>query len=155
MRSILLSLLLLCGSPVAFPDEAGEVVRVFKVFDGSRFLARTRYHSLRLSLDGVRAPAVADVEGQMSKKILEQMVLSKRVEYTPLGEPIDGVQPARVRWLDKDINLEMIRAGYAWVWPRDSGRHPDLLAAEQQARDEKRGLWAEITPLPPWQKWAE
>ena len=146
---------MLCGCCIGHAAEEPQQVRVFKVFDGSSLLVRTRYRSVRLRLDGVQSPALEQVAGQASKRILEKMILSRPVEYTPVGAAVDGVQPARIRFLDKDINAEMIGTGYAWVWPRDSGRYPDLLRIEQQARDEGRGIWADNLSLAPWESLAK
>lgn len=150
----ILALLLGCCC-LAYAAEEPQQVRVFKVFDGSSFLARTRYRSVRLRLDGVQSPALEHVAGQASKRILEKMILSRPVAYTPVGAAVDGVQPARIRFLDKDINAEIIGTGYAWVWPRDNGRYPDLLRIEQQARDEGKGIWADSLSLAPWESLAE
>jgi endonuclease YncB( thermonuclease family) len=152
---LLIFALLFGGALALHAAEPAQTVRVFKVFDGSSLLARTRYRSLRLSLDGVQAPATDQVVGQASKTVLEKMILSKRVEYQPVGAAVDGVQPARIRYLDKDINAEMVRSGYAWVWPRDSGRYPELLRIEAQAQRDGRGVWADGLTLAPWERWAD
>ena len=43
---------------------------MFKVFNGHSFLGRTRYHSMRVQLDGVRSPSLKHPEGLVAKKIL-------------------------------------------------------------------------------------
>jgi micrococcal nuclease len=49
-----------------------------------------------------------------------------------------------------DINAELVRLGYAWVYRRYSN-DPALLCLEKSARAEKLGLWAESSPIPPWE----
>jgi endonuclease YncB( thermonuclease family) len=51
------------------------------------------------------------------------------------------------------VNAELVRQGYAWVY-RHYAHDPALYAAEQEARNARRGLWAQGRPLPPW-AWRE
>ncbi|MDH4040145.1 MAG: thermonuclease family protein, partial [Gammaproteobacteria bacterium] len=49
------------------------------------------------------------------------------------------------------INLAMVAAGHAW-WYRYYAPDEHLLeAAEDKARAERLGLWAEPNPVPPWE----
>lgn len=48
------------------------------------------------------------------------------------------------------LNSALVEHGYAWVYRRYCP-DPDLLALEAQARREKRGLWQENSPVPPWE----
>ena len=60
-------------------------------------------------------------------------------------------------WLsEQDINLAQIEAGFAWHYAeyardqRPSDR-PRYAAAQEEARDARRGLWQDPKPIPPWQ----
>jgi endonuclease YncB( thermonuclease family) len=44
----------------------------------------------------------------------------------------------------------MIRAGLAWHFVKYNSDR-DLAALEQEARKERRGLWKDPHPLPPWE----
>jgi micrococcal nuclease len=48
------------------------------------------------------------------------------------------------------INEELVREGFAW---RDVqfDKHGFFTAAENDAREHKRGLWADPHPVPPWE----
>jgi endonuclease YncB( thermonuclease family) len=54
-----------------------------------------------------------------------------------------------------DANLEQVKRGLGWHYkeyakeqtPEDQARYAD---AEIQARLDKRGLWVEAEPIPPW-----
>lgn len=86
--------------------------------------------------------------------------------YRALKGKIDG-QPVNVEimeidrynqavskvWIGKrNINLEMVRDGYAWAY-RYYLDHYDIeyAMAEEQAKNEKRGLWQQNNPEPPWE----
>jgi micrococcal nuclease len=52
----------------------------------------------------------------------------------------------------RDINLEMVRAGYAWAYREYLGTAyaSRYLDAERDARMRRAGLWAQSNPEPPW-----
>jgi micrococcal nuclease len=47
----------------------------------------------------------------------------------------------------------MLRLGMAWVFTRYAleSKVPDYYRFEDEAKRNKRGLWADATPLPPWE----
>jgi endonuclease YncB( thermonuclease family) len=47
------------------------------------------------------------------------------------------------------LNREIIRSGYAW-WYRKYSTDSSLGELEREAREAKRGLWADSHPMPPW-----
>jgi endonuclease YncB( thermonuclease family) len=49
-----------------------------------------------------------------------------------------------------DVNAEQVRLGMAWVY-RHYTSDPALLALEREARQAKRGLWANPRPVAPWE----
>ncbi|QEG22966.1 thermonuclease family protein [Mariniblastus fucicola] len=49
-----------------------------------------------------------------------------------------------------EVNTQMIRDGYAWHYTQHSS-NPVLQSIEQQARQSRLGLWADMQqPIPPW-----
>ncbi len=55
-----------------------------------------------------------------------------------------------------DVNLEQVREGSAWVYTQYLRELPAedrklYLEAERQAKSERRGLWRDSEPEPPWQ----
>ncbi len=49
----------------------------------------------------------------------------------------------------REASHEMIRAGYAWHY-RQYNQDDDLKQLEQEARQNKIGLWADPNPIEPW-----
>jgi len=51
---------------------------------------------------------------------------------------------------DRFINMEMVRDGFAWRFVRydETG---EFTAAESEAREHRRGLWADPHPVLPWE----
>ena len=50
----------------------------------------------------------------------------------------------------KELNLEILKAGFAWHYKRYSKRQ-DYADAEEVARKAGIGLWANKDPTPPWE----
>lgn len=50
-----------------------------------------------------------------------------------------------------DVNLALVRAGWAWHYV-DFSDDAELEKAELEAREKRRGLWADKEPIAPW-KW--
>lgn len=53
----------------------------------------------------------------------------------------------------RNVNIEMMRAGYAWAYLKylDRPYASDYIAIEEEARKAKKGLWKENNPMPPWE----
>jgi micrococcal nuclease len=51
----------------------------------------------------------------------------------------------------RNLNHEIVRAGLAWWFRRYAPDDEDLKRLEAQARQAKRGLWADAEPVPPWE----
>jgi endonuclease YncB( thermonuclease family) len=49
----------------------------------------------------------------------------------------------------RSLNQELVRAGYAW-WFRKYSRDGRLARLEEEARADRRGLWADQAPEAPW-----
>lgn len=51
----------------------------------------------------------------------------------------------------KLLQEELLKAGLAWVYPQYCKNCDNWKALEAQARKEKRGLWQDASPVPPWE----
>jgi endonuclease YncB( thermonuclease family) len=51
----------------------------------------------------------------------------------------------------KNINVAMVRSGYAWWYKKYAPFSDELREAEQQARAEGLGLWSDPNSVPPWE----
>lgn len=49
-----------------------------------------------------------------------------------------------------NVNREMVRLGLAWRYEKYS-KDVALLAAQNEAKEARRGLWADVSPVPPWE----
>lgn len=147
-------LVLLCLAPAWADTIIGRVVGVadgdtITVLDASR-----QEHKIRL--DGIDAPEKAQAYGQRSKQSLSDLVFGKAVEVDTHKRDRYGRQVGKVLLQGKDVNLEQVSRGLAWHYKayaheqaaEDQERYA---AAEDAARDAKRGLWRDADPTPPWE----
>jgi endonuclease YncB( thermonuclease family) len=117
---------------------------------------------VQLRLFGIDAPEKGQPYWQEAKEFLRTLLAEKKVEVTLRGgffKESDGRSVATVSLPDgSTASRALINAGLAWVFEDDfSSAHDatldgkdELKALEEEAREAKRGLWADPKPVPPW-----
>ena len=120
----------------------GDTITVLDDLDKGRF---------RVRLSGIDAPEKKQAFGQKSKQYLSGLIFGKVVSVRFTSIDRYGRIVGRV-YLDRaDICREMIAAGFAWHNVHFD-KSPEYADAEKQARDGRRGLWADTAPpVPPWE----
>lgn len=129
--------------------------RVIEVESGNTVVVSSINRALRIRLKAVAPPEINQPFSEAAREHLKTLVIDKvvAVEYTHLA---DGYLYARVMLDGVDIGSQMLRDGVAWYdRANDHGLKEvdrNLYAqCEQAARDEKRGLWQEQSPVAPWE----
>ena len=112
-----------------------------------------RTHRVRLS--GIDAPEKKQPFGQRSKQSLSELTFGKPavIEYSKRDHY--GRLLGKVLIDGKDANQAQLERGMAWMYRR---YERELAAqdralysrAEELARTQKLGLWADKDPVPPW-----
>jgi endonuclease YncB( thermonuclease family) len=110
--------------------------------------------TLRLNLIGKESTGGIPIDG--FKRILCMGYLAEELETGEIAYFIDGKCGTGVvkkpRPVTRNIELEMIINGWAWVVRQYSfDREEEYFAAQDDARQARRGLWAADKPQPPWQ----
>ena len=78
------------------------------------------------------------------------------VNHPIAPEQFEALRRRMLAYLEgRDINLEQVRAGYAWWYRGYAAEQSDesrgsYERAETEARQAQRGLWADARPVPPW-----
>jgi endonuclease YncB( thermonuclease family) len=125
----------------------GKVVRVS---DGDTLVILDKNnteHKIRLAQ--IDAPELNQPWGKKSKQSLSDLVMHKKVEITVVDKDDYGRTVGTVFIDNKDVCKEQIALGYAWVY-RHHLKDNSLLAIEDEAKKNKRGLWKDFNPTPPW-----
>jgi endonuclease YncB( thermonuclease family) len=111
-------------------------------------------HKIRLA--GIDAPEKKQAFGNRSKELLSDMVFDKTVNVETEKRDRYGRQIGKVLVNGLDVNLVQVERGMAWFYrqyqreqtPNDRRLYE---AAEDTAKAEKRGLWQDLSPVPPWE----
>lgn len=161
-RPRLLTLLLCLASFLALPSFAsasGLQAKVMEVVEGDTIVVQNINRQLKLKLRGVDAPEKDQPFADVARQHLADLVLGKvvLVDFSSLGTEKDLVGKV---YLDKmDVGQQVIRDGAAWFDKEDgkelSAQDRSLYArSEEAARNERRGIWQDSQPTPPWE-WRE
>lgn len=131
--------------------------RVVAISDGDTVTVldeSMRQHRIRLA--GIDAPEKRQPFGAQSKQHLSDMVFGKQVEADCIKVDRYHRQVCKITINGVDANLEQVKAGMAW-WYRtyapDQAKVDQTLyaAAENDARENRRGLWREPEAMAPWE----
>jgi endonuclease YncB( thermonuclease family) len=135
--------------------------KVIGIADGDTVTVLTEEHEqYKVRLAGIDCPEKAQAFGNLAKKTLSKKVFSQNVRIENRGIDQYGRTLGIVIMGDIDINEYMILQGVAWHYKKYANTQPQEEAdryskAEDIARNNKKGLWIQDNPTPPWQFRAE
>ncbi|NTU58910.1 MAG: nuclease [Chlorobiaceae bacterium] len=107
-------------------------------------------HTEKIRLYGIDCPEKNQPFGQRAKQLASNLVFGKDVNLDRVGIDRYGRTIGRVYIEGKSLNEELIRAGLAWHYKQYSS-DSNLAVLEREARLQKKGLWVDPQPLPPWE----
>lgn len=131
--------------------------RVVSVADGDTITVLDETHTQhKIRLAGIDAPEKKQPFGHRSKESLSELVFSKFVTMETGKTDRYGREVGKVLVDGLDANLAQVQRGFAWHYkayereqsPSDRKVYAD---AENEAKAAKRGLWADVEPVPPWE----
>ena len=131
--------------------EYFENLRVKRVVDGDTVHVFHNEEIFKIRLTEIDAPERDQPFGKASTEHLKSLLKEGRVDVDISGTDKYGRKLGRLYWQEIDINREIVSAGYAWVYDNyvtDISFYED----QQIAKDSKRGLWKDESPIAPW-KW--
>ncbi|QIC71787.1 thermonuclease family protein [Acinetobacter sp. 10FS3-1] len=155
LSAITIGLTIAC-SMQAHADFSGKVVRIsdgdtITVLDGRNQQQRIRFNQ-------IDAPESSQAFGQKSRQNISYIhnqyvyvVEDSRDRYGRVLGTVYLMQNGKAPALKfrNSINYKQVKDGYAWVY-RQYMKDPTLLVDENNARANKRGLWADPHPVAPW-----
>lgn len=151
---IVLVLWSFCTVPAGAQALHGRVVSVDAGDSVTLLDASGRKQQIRLS--AIDAPEQRQSFFARSRDNLARWTLGRDVTVEPRGKDADSHLAGTIFVDGHDVNLEQVRAGYAW-WTASAAGHQSqderevYEQAEQSARYRKLGLWADPDPVPPWE----
>lgn len=145
-------LLVLLSALMGGATEREIVGKVVRIADGDTLTvldAQNEQHKIRLY--GIDAPEKGQAFGTKAREGLGDKVHEKHVRVIWKQRDRYGRIVGEVHLGDRNINLEMVQDGYAWWYRQYAPKDKALEHAEEEARKERRGLWRDKKPEPPWE----
>jgi micrococcal nuclease len=167
LKSLIVLAFMLCALPVTAtqpPAEKasdGEITgKVVSIADGDTLTILTaEKKQVKIRLNGIDAPERGQAFGTKSKEMLSHIIGKSDVRVETHGEDRYGrtigvvfVRTPNSAASDPEANLNfmMVANGYAWHYVRYAPDNKQLADAEKHAREKKLGLWADASPVAPW-----
>ncbi|MGE4351640.1 MAG: thermonuclease family protein [Bdellovibrionales bacterium] len=149
----LLGLSLLTTHHYITPTTAAFSGRVIHVVDGDTLdMLSPNGQKVRIRMAEIDAPERKQPFGEESLQALNAMAMGRDAVAQIATTDAYGRSVAHVFVGGKDLNAEMIRGGFAWVYEAYSV-DDRLIELEDEAKDSRQGLWALPAGqrLPPWE----
>ena len=134
--------------------KASELLtgKVVRVADGDTITLLVDQTQHRIRLHGIDCPERGQPFGTKAKQFTSNLVFGQTVTARVVDVDRYGRQVCRVTLPDgKDLSAELVRAGLAWWYRHYAPDDEELAKLEAEAREEKRGLWVDPEPVPPWE----
>ncbi|WP_434778694.1 thermonuclease family protein [Neisseria sp. Ec49-e6-T10] len=165
-KRILFSLLFL-----SFAQAETIQCKVTNVIDSNNIVCKKANNEpVEVKLYQIDAPDLGQAFSQEAKHSLTSHYLNRHIDiethgidkyqrtlgtiYTmnmcscyPEGDPMNVSDDCGCKF---DRNLSMIQQGHAW-FDKSYGENPEYQQAQEEAKQAKRGLWADTNPIPPWE----
>jgi len=164
---LLISVFLLLFALPLFAAEPTLTGKVMKVTDGDTVVISPTEGGafFKCRLYGIDAPETpkygrrgrlkqpGQPYGEEATVELKKMILGQMVQVTLTGAKTYKRQVCKIENNGVDVNLEMVRLGYAWAYKRYLNRPyaSQYIGAERDAREQHLGLWQDANPTPPWE----
>ena len=127
-----------------------NIIKIIFIPDGDTLtIINDNNKKVKIRLFGIDAPETKQKYGQASRDYLRNLVIGKKLTYKIRSTDDYGRIVATLYRNGKDLNYEMIKAGWAWHY-KYYYKSKKYAEAEKKAREQKLGLWKDETPQAPW-----
>jgi micrococcal nuclease len=131
--------------------HAGFVGPVVSVLDGDTIEVLHNTTPERVRLIGIDCPEKGQAFGNRAKQVTSALVFGRDVILQTHGQDKHRRTLADVFLKDgTHVNHELVKEGWCWWYQKYAPKDLVLQQLEQEAKEHKKGLWAEPNPVPPW-----
>ncbi|EDH6059819.1 hypothetical protein CB306_22735 [Salmonella enterica subsp. enterica serovar Typhimurium] len=125
--------------------------KVIRVLDGDTIEVLQDKKPVRIRLANIDAPEKKQAFGRWSANQLKALLAAQSVTVMYTQTDRYGRIIGRVFTTNgTDASRFMVQSGAAWVYERYNVDE-SLPALQREAQEQKRGLWADANPVPPWE----
>ena len=148
MTGLVLALVAACPA-LSWADFSARVVTVH---EGDHLTIRYDGRSETIYLKDIDCPELKQPYGKQAKQAIVAYVGNRDVVVRALKRDRHGLVTAEIILPDgRNVGYELVKEGLAWSRP-ETAQGQSLVDVEQLARAERKGLWSDPNPVPPW-KW--
>ena len=130
--------------------EYVDNLQIKKIVDGDTVYVFHQGEVYKVRLIEIDAPERNQPYGRDSTDYLKFLLNEGRVDVDIFGTDRYGRKLGRLYWKGRDINREMVNAGYAWVYD-DYVTDRSFYENQSKARELKKGFWKDSNSIPPWE----
>ncbi|EFX4502814.1 thermonuclease family protein [Escherichia coli] len=125
--------------------------KVIRVLDGDTIEVLQDKKPVRIRLANIDAPEKKQAFGRWSANQLKALLAAQPVTVTYTQTDRYGRIIGHVFTTNgTDVSRFMVQSGAAWVYERYNVDE-SLPALQREAQEQKRGLWVDANPVPPWE----
>lgn len=127
--------------------------KVTSVYDGDTITIVTENNEkVKIRFYGIDCPEVKPKQefGIEARNYLNSLIYGKEVSVNVKDKDQYGRVVGEVYLKEKNLNLDMLKQGYAWHYERYAKNRHDYRDAQKFAVNNKKGLWSS-NPTPPWE----
>jgi endonuclease YncB( thermonuclease family) len=139
--------LLMVVAPAMANDFKAEVIRVL---DGDTIEVLHDKKPERIRLYGIDCPEKGQAFGQKAKQATSSLLFGKEVRIESHGRDKHRRTLGTVFDGDLNVNQELVKEGWCWWFRKFVPKDQTLKQFEQEAKEARKGLWADPNPVPPW-----
>ena len=147
--SVLVTLWLLSSPSLSLAEYSGRVV---SVLDGDTIEVLHNGKAQRVRLQGIDCPEKGQPFGNNAKQATSAMSFAQEVALQIHGKDKYGRILAEVLLADgTNVNHALVKDGWCWWYRKYAPKDIVLEGLEQEAREARKGLWADPNPIPAWE----
>jgi micrococcal nuclease len=123
--------------------------KVIEVIDGNTLVVRAEEETYTIVFHLIDSPDPGQPYAGAAQEYLQKKLLKKQVTVHLVGKDRRGNYLGVIFLRNSvDVRHDLISRGLAWV--EEGCTDPQLFTLQEQARQQRIGLWREDNPTPPW-----
>ena len=153
-QSIFLPLLVLLFLSIPLFSHAADTFtgKVVGVSDGDTISVMREGKAIKVRLHGIDYPERKQPYGTKAKRFTSDRAFRNEVTvYVKDTDRYGRIVGEVILPGGLSLNKELVYVGLAWWYRKYAPNDRTLKALEKGARAEKKGLWADKNPVPPWE----
>lgn len=138
-------------SELDFMYGPGYGARVLAVSDGDTITVRHGKRKERIRLYGIDCPEKLQEYGKQARLLTTKLTTDQTVSVISVHKDRYGRTVAYIILPDgSNLNYKLVAEGCAWWYRQYARKDLQLAYRELFARGQRRGLWSNEDPTPPW-----